>query len=139
MVFNLNWDGGEPQGYPLFLKHHAWKILTWNFVLQVIFLIKRSYSRQKMIRDVGSHAGSRRTRESRTSMSTNVDSLVNDCHMVTRRTSNKWHKRRRKRRHLRQNCQPVLITALWTFKTIETISHSQWLCSRDKCDFFFFF
>lgn len=56
---------------------------------EVMFLIKRSYNRQKMMRDVGSQVSNRRTRESRTSVSTNVDSLANDCNMVARRTSKK--------------------------------------------------
>ncbi|GFQ67432.1 calcitonin gene-related peptide type 1 receptor [Trichonephila clavata] len=45
---------------------------------EVLYLLKRSYNRKKMVHDIASHMSSRRTRESRTSVSTNADSLAND-------------------------------------------------------------
>ncbi|PRD26749.1 UNVERIFIED_CONTAM: Calcitonin receptor [Trichonephila clavipes] len=45
---------------------------------EVLYLLKRSYNRKKMIHDIASHMSSRRTRESRTSVSTNADSLANE-------------------------------------------------------------
>lgn len=70
-----------------------------------------------MVRNVGSHANnSRRTRESRTSMSTNVDSFATDCNAIVR-TMKKWQHRRRKRRHPQKTYQPVLVTTVWLLCT----------------------
>ncbi|GBM22176.1 Calcitonin gene-related peptide type 1 receptor [Araneus ventricosus] len=45
---------------------------------EVLYLLKRSYNRKKMVHDITSHMSSRKTRESRTSVSTNMESLAND-------------------------------------------------------------
>ncbi|KFM69204.1 Calcitonin receptor, partial [Stegodyphus mimosarum] len=50
---------------------------------EVLFLLKRTYSRKKMFRDISSHMSSRKkSRESRTSVSTNAESIVNENGVV---------------------------------------------------------
>ncbi|GIY51059.1 calcitonin receptor [Caerostris extrusa] len=46
---------------------------------EVIYLLKRSYNRKKMVHDIASHMSSRRKRESRTSVSTNMETLPTEA------------------------------------------------------------
>ncbi|GIY83181.1 calcitonin gene-related peptide type 1 receptor [Caerostris darwini] len=52
---------------------------------EVIYLLKRSYNRKKMVHDIASHMSSRRKRESRTSVSTNMETLPTEAALARRK------------------------------------------------------